>query len=77
MIFQEADFQKVLYSNVTRRKNDNVDAISEKKASLALSSAHLLKSLLHKNFGGRPRDLQELQAHDLQLNKIMDKVRIL
>ena len=75
MIFQEADFPKVLYSAVARNKNDNIDAISEKQAALALSSAHLLKSLLRKFFGGRPKDLQEIQAHNLELNKIMDKVR--
>ena len=59
MIFQEADLAKVLYSNV----------------SLALSSVHLLKSLLSKSFGGQPKDLQAIQAHDLQLNKIMDKLK--
>ena len=47
----------------------------QKQAALALSSAHLLKSILQKNVGGRPKDLQEIQAHNLELNKIMDKVR--
>ena len=75
MIFQEADLKKVYYSKVTKRENDNIDAISEKQASLALSSAHLLKSLLLKNFGGSPKDLQQIQKHDLKLNKIMDKVK--
>ena len=75
MIFQEADLQKVYYSKVTKRENDNIDAISEKQASLALSSAHLLKSLLLKFFWGSPKDLQEIQKHDLKLNKIMDKVK--
>ena len=46
MIFQEADLPKVLYSSVSRKKNDNIDEISEKQASLALSSTHLIKSNL-------------------------------
>ena len=40
MIFQEADLKKVYYSKVTKRENDHIDDISEKQASLALSSAH-------------------------------------
>ena len=44
-IFKEADLSKVFYSNVSRKKNDHIEKISEKQASLALSSAHLLKSL--------------------------------
>ena len=60
MIFQEADLPKVLYSNV----------------SLALSTVHLLKSLLSKSFGGQPKDLQNIQAHYLELHKIMDNVKM-
>ena len=76
MIFQEADLPKVVCSNVSRKKNDNIDEISEKQASFALSSAHLLKSLLSKSFGGQPKDLQNIQAHDLELHKIMDNVKM-
>ena len=59
----------------SKRKNDNIEKTSAKQAALALSSAHLLKSVLSKSFGGSPKDLQAVQAHDLHLIKIMENVK--
>ena len=75
LIFQEADDCKVYYSMTSKRKNDNIEKTSAKQAALALSSAHLLKSLLSKSFGGSPKDYQAVQAHDLHLIKIMENVK--
>ena len=77
LIFQEADLCKVYYSTASKKKkkNDNIEEISSKEAVLALSSAHLLKSLLNKSFVGSPKDSQAIQSHDLYLNKIMENVK--
>ena len=77
LIFKEDNLCRVYYSTAQKKKknkNDNIAELSSKEEVLTLSSAHLLKSLLNKSFGGSPKDLQEIQKHDLNLNKIMENV---
>ena len=65
-LFKANDLVKILHTKAVKlrsckkKKSDKISAISDREATLALSSAHLLKSLLDKNLGTSPRDLRSI-----------------
>ena len=80
-LFKANDLVKILHTKAVKlrsckkKKSDKISAISDREATLALSSAHLLKSLLDKNFGTSPRDLRSIQSHDTSLLKLIEKAK--